>query len=86
MRSRIPLAALLLQTVMDITKEHKSVYLVAFLTMLVQAILSVYVSCASDAITQLTNTFTSWLIFAVVASLETWSECVCSKLFTSLIM
>ncbi|KZV76124.1 DUF580-domain-containing protein [Peniophora sp. CONT] len=61
MRSRIPLASLLLRTVMDITKEHMSVYIVALLTMLVQASLSV------------------WLIFAIVASLETWSESRCSS-------
>lgn len=40
-RSRIPLASLLLQVVMDVSKAHKSVYLVAFITLLLQAGLSV---------------------------------------------
>jgi hypothetical protein len=40
-RSRIPLASLLLQVVMDISKHHKSVYGVAFITLLLQASLSV---------------------------------------------
>jgi Plasma-membrane choline transporter len=40
-RSRIPLASLLLQVVMDISKHHKSVYGVAFTTLLLQASLSV---------------------------------------------
>jgi hypothetical protein len=42
-RSRIPLASLLLQIVMDISKHHKSVYVVAMTTLLLQASLSVYV-------------------------------------------
>ncbi|KZV63816.1 DUF580-domain-containing protein [Peniophora sp. CONT] len=41
-RSRIPLASLLLQVVMDVSKAHKSVYLVAFTTLLIQAGLSVW--------------------------------------------
>ncbi|KAG8910798.1 putative choline transporter, neither null mutation nor overexpression affects choline transport, partial [Tulasnella sp. 418] len=39
--SRIPLATLLLQVVMDVANHHKSVYLVAFLGLLVQAALAV---------------------------------------------
>ncbi|SRR5216683_91315 len=41
-RSRIPLVSLLLQVVMDITKHHKTVYVVALITLLLQASLSVY--------------------------------------------
>jgi len=41
-RSRIPLASLLLQVVMDITKHHKTVYVVALTTLFLQASLSVY--------------------------------------------
>ncbi|KAI0305768.1 DUF580-domain-containing protein [Multifurca ochricompacta] len=41
-RSRIPLASLLLQVVMDISKHHKSVFVVALTTLLLQAALSVY--------------------------------------------
>jgi hypothetical protein len=40
-RSRIPLAALLLQVVMDVAKHHKSVYAVAFISLLVQAAFAV---------------------------------------------
>ena len=40
-RSRIPLASLLLQVVMDITKHHTSVYAVAFTALFVQAGLAV---------------------------------------------
>ncbi len=40
-RSRIPLAALLLQVVMDVTKHHPSVYVVAFTSLVLQAALSV---------------------------------------------
>lgn len=40
-RSRIPLAALLLQVVMDVSKHHMSVYAVAFTALLVQAALAV---------------------------------------------
>ncbi|KAI0253996.1 plasma-membrane choline transporter-domain-containing protein [Lactifluus subvellereus] len=43
-RSRIPLASLLLQVVMDISKHHKSVYFAAFTTLLLQACLSVWYS------------------------------------------
>jgi Plasma-membrane choline transporter len=42
LRSRIPLASLLLQVVMDIAKHHKAVYAVALTTLLLQAFLSVY--------------------------------------------
>ncbi|CAL1707153.1 unnamed protein product [Somion occarium] len=41
-RSRIPLASLLLQIVMDVAKHHKSVYVVAFLALLLQGALSVW--------------------------------------------
>ncbi|KZP34479.1 DUF580-domain-containing protein [Athelia psychrophila] len=41
-RSRIPLASLLLQVIMDVSKHHKSVYVVAFTALLLQAALSVW--------------------------------------------
>lgn len=41
MRSRIPLAALLFQVVMDVSKHHLSVYAVAFASLFVTAALSV---------------------------------------------
>ncbi|KDQ21667.1 hypothetical protein BOTBODRAFT_99551 [Botryobasidium botryosum FD-172 SS1] len=41
-RSRIPLASLLLQVVMDVSKHHISVYIVAFTALLVQAAISVW--------------------------------------------
>ncbi|KAI0779551.1 plasma-membrane choline transporter-domain-containing protein [Fomes fomentarius] len=41
-RSRIPLASLLLQVVMDVTKHHPSVYFVAFVSLILQAGLSVW--------------------------------------------
>ncbi|EJD03315.1 DUF580-domain-containing protein [Fomitiporia mediterranea MF3/22] len=41
-RSRIPLASLLLQVVMDISKHHLSVYAVAFTSLIIQAALSVW--------------------------------------------
>ena len=40
-KSRIPLASLLLQVVMDVAKHHKSVYFVAFTALVIQAALSV---------------------------------------------
>lgn len=48
-RSRIPLASLLLQVVMDVSKHHKSVFAVAFAALFLQAGLSVYAhySCLS---------------------------------------
>lgn len=42
-KSRIKLSALLLQVVMDISKHHTSVFLVALIALLIQAGLSVYV-------------------------------------------
>jgi hypothetical protein len=42
-KSRIPLASLLLQVVMDVAKHHKSVYFVAFTALVIQAALSVWV-------------------------------------------
>ncbi|KAI0062896.1 DUF580-domain-containing protein [Artomyces pyxidatus] len=45
-RSRIPLAALLLQVIVDVSKHHKSVYAVAFSAVLLQAGLSVWYSFA----------------------------------------
>lgn len=44
MRKRIPLAKLLLQTTIDITKHHPSVYLVVFIGLLVQTALSIWYS------------------------------------------
>jgi len=41
-RSRIPLASLLLQVVMDVSKHHKSVFVVAFTALFIQAGLSVW--------------------------------------------
>jgi len=41
-RSRIPLASLLLQVVMDVAKHHWSVYVVAFVSLIVQAAWSVW--------------------------------------------
>jgi hypothetical protein len=41
-RSRIPLASLLLQVVMDVTKHHTSVYAVAFTALFLQAGLAVW--------------------------------------------
>lgn len=41
-RARIPLAALLLQVVMDVSKHHLSVYVVAFTALLVQAAFGVW--------------------------------------------
>jgi hypothetical protein len=41
-RSRIPLASLLLQVVMDVSKHHKSVFAVAFAALFLQAGLSVW--------------------------------------------
>ena len=40
-RSRIPLASLLLQVVMDVAKHHMSVYVVAFVALIFQVALSV---------------------------------------------
>ncbi|TFK44695.1 plasma-membrane choline transporter-domain-containing protein [Crucibulum laeve] len=41
-RSRIPLASLLLQVVMDVSKHHKSVYVVAFIALIAQAAVAVW--------------------------------------------
>jgi len=49
-RSRIPLASLLLQVVMDISKHHISVYVVAFTALVLQAALSVWFVFTSIAI------------------------------------
>ncbi|KAK7057181.1 plasma-membrane choline transporter-domain-containing protein [Favolaschia claudopus] len=48
-RSRIPLASLLLQVVIDVSKHHKSVYVVAFLALIVQALLAVWFTFAAIA-------------------------------------
>ncbi|KAG1771704.1 plasma-membrane choline transporter-domain-containing protein [Suillus occidentalis] len=53
-RSRIPLASLLLQVVMDVSKHHKSVYVVAFIALILQAALSVWFSYTLIAI------YTKW--------------------------
>ncbi|KAK8864189.1 protein PNS1 [Kwoniella newhampshirensis] len=50
MRKRIPLAKLLLQVTIDITKHHPSVYLVVLLGLLFQAALSVWYSFTCIAI------------------------------------
>ncbi|WVO22325.1 protein PNS1 [Cryptococcus decagattii] len=42
MRKRIPLAKLLLQTTIDVTKHHPSVYVVVFIGLIVQAALSIW--------------------------------------------
>ncbi|KAG5640765.1 hypothetical protein DXG03_007253 [Asterophora parasitica] len=42
MRARIPLASLLLQVVFDVAKHHKSVYVVGFVALFIQAALSVW--------------------------------------------
>ncbi|KAF5348744.1 hypothetical protein D9758_006837 [Tetrapyrgos nigripes] len=49
-RSRIPLASLLLQVVMDVSKHHNSVYVVAFIALILQAALSVWFVFTSIAI------------------------------------
>ncbi|KAG2106502.1 plasma-membrane choline transporter-domain-containing protein [Suillus cothurnatus] len=53
-RSRIPLASLLLQVVMDVSKHHKSVYVVAFIALISQAALSVWFAYTLIAI------YTKW--------------------------
>ncbi|KAG1731518.1 plasma-membrane choline transporter-domain-containing protein [Suillus paluster] len=53
-RSRVPLASLLLQVVMDVSKHHKSVYVVSFIALTFQAALSVWFSYAVIAI------YTKW--------------------------
>lgn len=40
-KSRIPLASLLLQVVIDVSKHHRSVYVVAFGALILQALLAV---------------------------------------------
>lgn len=49
-RARIPLASLLLQVVMDVSKHHLSVYFVAFIALLLQAALSVWFTFTAIAI------------------------------------
>jgi len=41
-RSRIPLASLLLQVIVDVSKHHKSVYVVSFIALILQSALSVW--------------------------------------------
>lgn len=41
-KSRIPFSSLLLQVVMDVSKHHKSVYVVAFVSLFVQSALSAW--------------------------------------------
>jgi len=53
-RSRIPFASLLLQVVLDVSKHHKSVYVVAFIALLLQAGLSVWFTFTAIA------TYTKW--------------------------
>ena len=54
-RSRIPLASLLLQVVMDVAKHHPSVYFVAFMSLILQAGLSVYVESYTNCSLMLTT-------------------------------
>ncbi|KIJ68160.1 hypothetical protein HYDPIDRAFT_83809 [Hydnomerulius pinastri MD-312] len=49
-RSRIPLASLLLQVVMDVSKHHLSVYFVAFTALFFQAAMSVWFTFTAIAI------------------------------------
>ncbi|KAF8844322.1 DUF580-domain-containing protein [Paxillus ammoniavirescens] len=49
-RSRIPLASLLLQVVMDISKHHISVYLVAFAALMLETALSIWFTFTAIAI------------------------------------
>lgn len=53
-RSRIPLAALLLQVVMDVSKHHISVYVVAFTALLLQGLLAVWYTFGAIA------TYSKW--------------------------
>ncbi|KAJ7096318.1 plasma-membrane choline transporter-domain-containing protein [Mycena epipterygia] len=53
-KSRIPLASLLLQVVMDVSKHHKSVYVVAFVALLLQAALAIWFTFTAIA------TYTKW--------------------------
>ncbi|KAG1799715.1 plasma-membrane choline transporter-domain-containing protein [Suillus plorans] len=55
-RSRIPLASLLLQVVMDISKHHKSVYVVVFIALILQAALTVWFSYTLIAM----QVYTKW--------------------------
>ncbi|KAF9784470.1 plasma-membrane choline transporter-domain-containing protein [Thelephora terrestris] len=48
-RSRIPLAALLLQVVVDISEHHKSVYVVAFVGLLIQSALNIWLTFTTIA-------------------------------------
>ncbi|KII92408.1 hypothetical protein PLICRDRAFT_102406 [Plicaturopsis crispa FD-325 SS-3] len=54
MRSRIPLASLLLQVVIDVSNHHKSVYVVAFIALFLQAALSVWFTFTAIA------TYSKW--------------------------
>ncbi|KDR75905.1 hypothetical protein GALMADRAFT_248683 [Galerina marginata CBS 339.88] len=53
-RSRIPLASLLLQVIMDVSKHHTSVYAVAFAALFIQAGLSVWFTFTAIA------TYATW--------------------------
>ncbi|KAH7888708.1 plasma-membrane choline transporter-domain-containing protein [Phlebopus sp. FC_14] len=70
-RSRIPLASLLLQVVMDISKHHLSVYFVAFAALLLQAALSVWFTFTAVAI------YTKWTPGS--PSCESTSSCSSGK-------
>jgi hypothetical protein len=65
-RSRIPLASLLLQVVMDVSKHHMSVYAVAFSALLIQAALAVYVPPLSPSELWL-STANRWFTFTAIA-------------------
>ncbi len=75
-RSRIPLASLLLQVVMDVAKHHKSVYVVAFIALLFQAALSVCVShcplLSAEHHVSLTHSV-RWYTFTVIATYAKWT-------------
>ncbi|KAJ7925306.1 plasma-membrane choline transporter-domain-containing protein [Mycena leptocephala] len=48
-KSRIPLASLLLQVVIDVSKHHRSVYVVAFGALILQALLAIWFTFAAIA-------------------------------------
>lgn len=64
-RSRIPLASLLLQVVMDVSKHHTSVYVVAFTALFLQAGLAVWVSFFRGAMSLRPS---RWYTFTVIAT------------------
>ncbi|XP_006461087.1 hypothetical protein AGABI2DRAFT_192625 [Agaricus bisporus var. bisporus H97] len=71
-RSRIPLAALLLQVVIDVSKHHTSVYAVAFTALLVQAAFAVWYTFTIIA------TYAKWTPGSPTCS-ETGTSCSSGK-------